>query len=453
MTDTTFEATLGTQLRQYADGGVRPIDRHAIAERTIGAGTRRGWLRRVDGRVRVLAIVGLLLLALAAAFLVLGVGRNLSPDRSLDYEAVFLRASVSAPDTDVDIVMARSDGQEREVRHLAASGLPDGRVFETYGSVSQDGWIAVGTHIGPPGSETKYAWALYDLTDPARAPRLVPYSPVLGGRWGPGGLFATTHPGDPQCCAIDVIDAASGARTSLGHIPLPGGGPDIIWAADGSGLLVHPSTDDPAYTDDPAFRPFAVWQVGSGGGRLVAGVPPLAPGTDPRWVAPGGTTLTFDGCATGVEDPGCKRASGSVQTIDAQNTVTQWYSGLPETLVAASLSADGRAIWLLLDGTSGADHAAVIARVGAPGQAQIVTTLHLGKGNYPFHLSGLAPDDSSIAIDSIIVDLLGESTIGPTRLISTSDGRSTTHAGHHVGFVPSSVADAWPGGSAFAPVP
>ena len=84
MTDSTFETLLAGQLRQYAEAGVRPIDRFAIAEGTISAGRRRG----LAGHLRRMPVIGLrigpraalvwlALLTLAGALLVAGAGRVL----------------------------------------------------------------------------------------------------------------------------------------------------------------------------------------------------------------------------------------------------------------------------------------------------------------------------------------------------------------------------------------
>ena len=189
MTDGTFETILGGQLRAYAEAGVRPIDRYDIAEAAIATG-RNVFVRAFGRRAAVLALAGLVLLALAGA-LVFIVGRQPAPTIGGGYEAIFLRSSVDAPDAGVDIIAVRPDGKERLVRHLDSADLPDNKTYETYGSVSQDGWVAVGTHLGV---QRRYSWALMDLNDTAKAPRLVPYQPVIGGAWGAAGLFATTEP-------------------------------------------------------------------------------------------------------------------------------------------------------------------------------------------------------------------------------------------------------------------
>jgi dipeptidyl aminopeptidase/acylaminoacyl peptidase len=66
MPDSTFETLFTGQLRKYAEAGVRPIDRFAIAEETIAGGrTMPRWrLAPIRGnRVLILLLVGLLLAA------------------------------------------------------------------------------------------------------------------------------------------------------------------------------------------------------------------------------------------------------------------------------------------------------------------------------------------------------------------------------------------------------
>src|SRR6476660_5347640 len=79
MPDTTFETLLSGQLREYAEAGVRPIDRFAIAEETLARGRtlprwRRGWgLPPMRGnRILIPLLVGLLLAALAGGALLVG---------------------------------------------------------------------------------------------------------------------------------------------------------------------------------------------------------------------------------------------------------------------------------------------------------------------------------------------------------------------------------------------
>ena len=78
MSDPAFDALLDRRVRTYADGGVRPIDRHAIAKAAIeSAGGRRGvawlpssWPSLTMPRVApsyLLVLMALLLVAVAGA--------------------------------------------------------------------------------------------------------------------------------------------------------------------------------------------------------------------------------------------------------------------------------------------------------------------------------------------------------------------------------------------------
>ena len=149
MPDHDFESTLVGQLRAYADGGVRPIDRYAIAEATIAAprSIRQRWSLGLGHRGLVPVLAGLLLLLALAATALLAGSHLLKPSpvaRSA-YDAILLRPVSDAPGADLDVIAVRPDGRERLVRHLTASMLPDGRTFLTGGSTSPDGWLAVGT--------------------------------------------------------------------------------------------------------------------------------------------------------------------------------------------------------------------------------------------------------------------------------------------------------------------
>jgi len=121
MPDTTFETLLSRQLRGYAEAGVRPIDRFAIAEETIASGRtvprwRRAWgLAPMRGN-RVLAplLVGLLLAALAGGALLAG-SRLVAPP--LPKQHTYLNGFASAV------------GLSRPMARPVLAPLPDGRVL------------------------------------------------------------------------------------------------------------------------------------------------------------------------------------------------------------------------------------------------------------------------------------------------------------------------------------
>jgi WD40 repeat protein len=103
MADSTFESLLSGQLRAYAEAGVRPIDRFAIAEETIASGRTVPRWRRVWGlapmrgdRLLIPLLVGLLLAALVGGALLVG-ARLLAPP-PLPMRHTYFNELVSAPD-------------------------------------------------------------------------------------------------------------------------------------------------------------------------------------------------------------------------------------------------------------------------------------------------------------------------------------------------------------------
>ena len=107
MPDATFETRLASQLQAYAQGGVRPIDRYAVAEATIAAGTSRGLgarLADLGPPLRLTPRVALtlfVLLALAIAMLVVG-------RQSQSFVAPGRLAYIQ----DGDVFVAQSDGSD-----------------------------------------------------------------------------------------------------------------------------------------------------------------------------------------------------------------------------------------------------------------------------------------------------------------------------------------------------
>jgi hypothetical protein len=119
MTDARFEAILDQRLRDYAEGGVRPIDRYAIASAVIASKrrTRFNWLAGVGpARQRwfVPALVALLILALLASFAIVG--------------ALLLRRADFPPRIYQDVLVPAPD-LSVEMTHPVVVPLRDGRVL------------------------------------------------------------------------------------------------------------------------------------------------------------------------------------------------------------------------------------------------------------------------------------------------------------------------------------
>jgi galactose oxidase-like protein len=130
MTD-PFERRLTGLLRGYADGGVRPIDRFAIAEETIMHGQamprwRRGVGPLLGERALVPLVVGLLLTALVGGALLAG-SRLIRPLQPL---RTYIGEFVSAPDLSVPMsyprLVALVDGRVLVIGHDGADGSGPG---------------------------------------------------------------------------------------------------------------------------------------------------------------------------------------------------------------------------------------------------------------------------------------------------------------------------------------
>ena len=430
MSDTTFESVLAGQLRAYAEAGVRPIDRFAIASATIATGRtslRRRWLIPARRATLVPVLVGLLLLALVAGALVAGTWPKTPPTTPLPtapaviadptsavptgYVALFLRPGPDAAAGDIDIVASRPDGRERTVRHLLASTLGKGR-FEAFGAVSQDGWLSV--EVAGARWPSGNAWALIDLTAPSQDLRFVPFQPLIGGAWSPNGIFATLQ--DWNAKTMVVVDA----RTDTSHtLPLAavGGGPDFFWAADGSGLVGNEGSGlgiQPI--DGTAFLP---------------GVPALAPTMGGRWLPSPGAQI--QSCSQGVD---------GIVTVDRGGAITTWVDDGLGSVVDCSLSADGRSVWILLDSLVSARHSAVIAIVGAAGHADVVGRVDLGSDSAGTYWMAFAPDDSLIAVGDWRGQPSQPTETGRKLLMDTRTGATTSHTDRLIGFVPASVVPA-----------
>jgi hypothetical protein len=235
MPDTTFETVLSSQLRAYAEAGVRPIDRYAIAEETIAGGRamprwRRGWgLAPMRGnRVLVPLLVGLLLAALAGGALLVG-SRLLSPTTPTH---TYLNELVPAPD--LSIPMARPalvpllDG-----RVLVIGDDGDGGGTGTRALV-YDPATGVSESAGPLVSgDSLFAESAVRLKDG----RVLVIGNAVAQVFDPGTLrFAPAGP---------MITPRTGAAVAVlpdGHVLIAGGYPSGQDAATSSAELFDPAS-------------------------------------------------------------------------------------------------------------------------------------------------------------------------------------------------------------------
>jgi len=383
------------------------------------------WRATPVGRALVPILVGALLLAVAVAAAAL-VGAMLFLREELvppgtGYNGVILRPISAEPGADLDVVFVARDGGERVIRRLAAADLPDRRTFYGSGLVSLGGWLAAATTLAPGDSSTPgWAFALIDLDDPGRMPGIVRSD--HGAAWGAGDRFATAV---GSLATVEITEAESGRASRLTGVSLPGGGPDIVWTTDGSGLLAHATGGG----DGEAGTRYVIRPID--GGRPSPVVPPLAFGRGARFVAAGGSELR--NCAG---DPECGQPTGTVAVVDADGEATRWYEGelARARVVDASFSDDGSAVWLLLLRDQGSSQAAVVVRLDSPGTAREIAAVDLGPDLAWAWFEAFAPDDSAIAIGHWTGELGGTTAEGPVTLIRVSDGSISTHPGRFAGF-------------------
>jgi hypothetical protein len=204
----------------------------------------------------------LLLLGLAAAFLIpaayLGALR-LAPkpdDTTLPKPSLFAVAPTSLPSGSptigpadayqqiavrrvegnipgIEVFAVRADGYERVVRFVPDSILGAGQhQFQDWGSASTDGWLALADQV------SRWPMVLIDLKDPASEPWIVNEANLggIGPAWGPGGrVAAQSSSGSMENLVIVDLATRTVSHTALSG-SLIGGGPSIIWTADG-GIL------------------------------------------------------------------------------------------------------------------------------------------------------------------------------------------------------------------------
>jgi hypothetical protein len=329
-TFTEFERRLAEELARYAAPAHDPRTIAAVAATAMLAGRPRSWSAPWSRRT-VLGIAALLLLGLAIALAAAAnVLRTATPDA---YRAVVTRPV----DGGLEVVLADADGHERVLRHLTPEGLglEPSYVLDGAGTVSQRGWLEIFAYVSHPadsnGITRSGVSVLVDLADTAKASIIVPGNGFTGGRWGPDGQYALYCGYPPDCGQVPlgepnigsahaarVLDPEKGASSEIivTHVQLHGGGPEIVWAADGSGFL----TRSPSWGVNPLDS-----------GPYVKGVPKVLS----RWWAP--TPL-------GSDHP------TEVSNIDEPGVTTEIsYEGerIRAAPVAEQFSADGQAIWQL----------------------------------------------------------------------------------------------------------
>jgi hypothetical protein len=349
MPDQTFETLLSDQLRAYADGGVRPIDRFAIAVETIARGlATRG---RRSGRSWGLApqhgrgvLVPLLVVLILAALLVgtLAIGSRLLTPPPLPTRHAYVDDLVAAPDlpvamssptlvtlADGRVLVMGDDGAGRGTTALVydpatGTALPAGPLL------SPDRWVSSAVRL-LDGRVLVIGNAINQIFDPATM-RFEAVGPTVTLRSGgtaavlldgrvliAGGLPPGGNPGvDPALRSAELLDPDTLTTDPTGSIATTTGGGPMVTLPDGR---VFMASGDRAEIYDPAtgaFSPASTTPTG-GGGQPVA-LP------DGRVVLAG---------STGLDD------GGNVQVWDPRSRSFATHK-VAEPLSGATLLDDGR---------------------------------------------------------------------------------------------------------------
>jgi hypothetical protein len=206
-----------------------------------------------------------------------------------------------------------------------------------------------------------------------------------------------------------------------------GGGPDIFWAADGSGFLAQRGTE---------------WGVTPlDGGPFIPGLPKLL---DRGQYA---TTPDLDQqYATTFGLPELAQYSDEDWHVTEPGTATS---------VAVQRSADWSAVWQTLVDTHDTSPRAVLARRGEPGAVESVHTLAVpqdlgwvvrdldGQGGFVAPWFTLAPDDTFVALHGANVDR-DMFVLAPLTSGDQTASSGPVIEGWLAGLVPAAVADRWP---------
>jgi hypothetical protein len=242
MADQTFETLFSRQLRAYAEAGVRPVDRFAIAAETIAGGrTTPRWRRGLGlapargNRVLVPLLVGLALAALAGGALL--VGSRLVDPRTVPH--TYLDQLVSAPD--LSMPMARP----------ALVPLADGRVL-VIGDDGDGGGTGTRALVYDPAtgsSEPTGPLVSSESLGVESAVRLKDGTVLVVGNAGGSGGTAVAQVFDPSTLRFTpvgpMVTPRGGAAVALlpdGHVLFAGGTPSGQDAATSSAELFDPDT-------------------------------------------------------------------------------------------------------------------------------------------------------------------------------------------------------------------
>jgi hypothetical protein len=370
MPDTTFETLLSSELRAYAEAGVRPIDRFAIAEETISGGPalprwRRRWsLAPTRGnRVLIPLLVGLLLAALAWGALLVG-SRLVAPKTP---PHTYLNELVSAPDLSMPMA------------HPALVPLLDGRVL-VIGDDGDGGGTGTRALVYDPATGVSVPTGPLVSSESMVVESAVRFKDgevLVIGRGGDAGNAAAAQIFDPSTLGFAPIGPMITPRILAGVVALP----------DGRALLAggQVGADGGATSSAELFDPKSMTFSPTGSMGTSRSMPSMTVLPDGRvFVSPGESRLTAE-----VYDP----ISG---TFSGAGTMSSYFHG--DNTIA------------LPDGRVG-----VFGGSSLSGQGYIdiwdPTTLSFSPGCRPRPCPVLSPDGGMMAAESDLPGLVTSATL------------------------------------------
>jgi hypothetical protein len=372
-----FEERVASELERYVAGVRDPRPAADIAARAMRpAGVRTRMRDRI--RSRRLVIVGL-----AAALLIpaVTVGALILWPPMLDRSEVtssgdlaILVRRIEDAEPGVAVVAVRPDGGERLLRRIPDALLGQGGSAGTWGIVSESGWLAFGTEAG----DGPWLLILVDLADPSSEPWVIDEADLggIGPVWGPTGLLAAVG-GSRQDLVVVDPEAHAIRHVSMQGRGLVGGGPSIIWTADGAGFVATTRTRGyetvPLDGSDPVPGVTGVFEPRGAYGPDMAGLRTCSPGA---------------GC-TGGDDGRVERVhpDGSAETI--------WQQDGTDRALGARFAAAGDAYWLELDHDQGRQVALLRLR---DGRQDAMVTINRDASWQSVGIAGESSDQAAVVL-------------------------------------------------------
>jgi Galactose oxidase, central domain len=299
MSELEFDIRLGVQLRAYADGGVRPIDRYAIAESiVVGASLRRPASRigRVwrggkhpARRTTLVVAATVLLLALLGGTLMLSVGHAPAPlptppttshsPTTSTYKGVFRLLAPLADGGSPDTAIALADGRVLQLgggadyrsasiadpttgRFIATKGKLNARRSQPTAVLLEDGRVLViGSDLTEEVAGTSTITAsTAEIYDPA-TDVFTKTGPMQTSTWIQGSVRLADGrvlvsgggpPGDDTLAlaTAEIFDPRSATFSSTGSMTSPRLGHTLVLLADGR-VLATGGRSDPRVDASP----------------------------------------------------------------------------------------------------------------------------------------------------------------------------------------------------------